>query len=121
DGSGSYAIADLQEGQFTVGFSRSGYPTASRQVTLSANARLDVGLSPAPTDVSGFYGTFNVRLTVSHQNCGAFPVTPDPTGQIALGGNPTGSPFTATMMERGTSRSFAGRMNADGTFSASGM
>jgi carboxypeptidase family protein/Big-like domain-containing protein len=115
---GTYAFADLFEDSFTVRFTSPFYETAERAVTLTADTRLDVAMRPN-TDVSPFYGTFNVNLSVSQQNC-EFPVVPGNTGQLTLAGNRDGTNFTATIVERGTTRSYGGRMQIDGSFNGNG-
>ena len=51
---GTYSLSNLESGGFTVGFSKSGYTTASRAVTLAQNTTLSLSLSrtvstPIPT------------------------------------------------------------------------
>lgn len=47
DAAGNYSLASLEQSGFTVRFSRSGYESVSRGVTLTQNVRLDVSLQPA--------------------------------------------------------------------------
>jgi hypothetical protein len=115
---GSYAFSDLIEDSFTVRFTSPFYEPADRSVTLNADTRVDVVMKPA-TDVTAFYGTYNVNLAVNQQNC-EFPVIPGNTGQLTLAGNKDGTSFTATIVERGTTRSYGGRMQSDGSFSGNG-
>lgn len=117
DGSGSYTLDNLVAGSFTVQFSKASYTTATRGMTLSTDARIDLSLTPVAPDVSGFYGAFNITLTVTHQNCGQFPVFPGPPGTLELSGRPDGTGFFAKLTERGVSRIYnGGRMNTNGTF-----
>lgn len=46
DAAGNYSLANLEQSGFTVRFSRSGYESVSRGVTLTENVRLDVDLRP---------------------------------------------------------------------------
>lgn len=84
----------------------------------SASTRVDVILTPN-VNVSGAYGTFSLTLSVSQQNC-EFPITPGATGTLTLSGQADGSNMTATIVERGTTRSYGGSMRQDGSFSGSG-
>jgi hypothetical protein len=119
DAAGSYSFDNLAPGAVTAQFSKAAYTTVTRSVTVSGETRLDVSLTAEPTapDVSGFYGTFTISLTITHQSCGAFPVTMDPQGTLELSGRPDGSGFAAKLTERGVSRTYSGgRMNPNGTF-----
>lgn len=115
---GSYEFSDLVEDSFTVRFSSPFYETADRSVNLTTDTVVDVVMKPSP-DVTAYYGTFNVSLSVKQQNC-EFPVVPGSTGQLTLAGSKDGTTFTATIVERGTTRSYGGRMQGDGNFSGSG-
>lgn len=59
DSAGSYSLASLQQSGLTVSFSRSGYNTLTRGVTLTQNTSLSVSLTrmlaPAPTPSPGRY------------------------------------------------------------------
>lgn len=47
DGSGNYSLANLAQSGFSVRFSRSGYESTGRGVTLTQDTRLDINLQPA--------------------------------------------------------------------------
>jgi hypothetical protein len=119
DASGGYLLDNLTAGSFTVQYSKAAYLSATRSMTVSGETRVDVSLMAEPTgpDVSGFYGTFSISLTITRQSCGAFPVTMDPRGTLELSGRADGSGFAARLTERGVSRTYSGQMNANGAFS----
>jgi hypothetical protein len=71
------------------------------------------------TNVSGFFGTYNTSLTITQQSC-EFPFTVGPNGTINLNGRTDGSGLTVTIVERGTTRTYAGTLRGDGTFSGNG-
>lgn len=115
-GTGSYSLTGLVEGSFTVQFSRTSYTTATRGVTLSADTRVDLSLSPETLNVARFYGTFAVTVTMTAMTC-EFPVIPRQAGTLVLSGRSDGSGFTARMTEGDYSRTYTrGYMNANGTF-----
>lgn len=70
---------------------------------------------PPPPDVSQFYGTFNVSLSVTGQSC-VPPVVMAPNATLVLAGNPDGSNLSAVLTERGVARPYSGRMGPDGSF-----
>jgi hypothetical protein len=121
DGTGAYRIADIAAGRITIRVTHPSFETSERSVTLSADTRLDIAIR-ARVDVTGFYGTFNVKFTIAEQTC-QFPITPGPNGQLILSGRPDGGNFQAKIVERGTSRTYAGVMQSDGRFTgnASGL
>jgi hypothetical protein len=119
DDAGAYSLTNLAIETFTVRFVKEGYITATRTIALLADTRIDLALSPSPPaiNVSGFYGTYSVGLSVTSQSCGEFPVFIDPTGTLVLSGRTDGSGLSATMTERGVSRTYeGGRMDANGRF-----
>jgi hypothetical protein len=119
DGNGYYSLGNMTPSAFTIGFQREFYTTTTRPVGLFTDQRIDVALKLASPDVSAFFGRYNVGLTVTQQTC-EFPVSPAPTATLDLAGRQDGSGFTATMTERGVSRTYSGRINADGSFSGRG-
>ena len=78
-----------------------------------------MALKPAAVNVSGFFGTFNVSLSVIAQNC-EFPVEPGSSGQLSISGRNDGSGLNVSLTERGTTRSYGGGMGTDGRFGAGG-
>lgn len=116
DANGAYALVDLVAGSFRLQFSTEGaYSPTSRDVTLTADSRIDVALTPG---FGFYYGTFNIILTVTLDTC-TTPVIPGPTGTLELTGTPDGSNFSAKLTERGVSRTYVnGKMKGDGSFSA---
>ena len=118
DDAGAFVLADLIESTFTVRISQAFYDSVDRVVVLNGDARLDVSMKPA-LNVSGFYGTFNVSLSVIAQNC-EFPVEPGSSGQLSISGRNDGSGLNVSLTERGTTRSYGGSMGADGKFGAGG-
>jgi hypothetical protein len=119
DGNGYYSLGNMTPSAFTIAFQRDFYNTTTRPVGLFSDQRIDVALKLTSPDVSAFFGRYNVSLTVTQQTC-EFPVSPAPTGTLDLAGRQDGTGFTATMTERGVSRTYSGRLNADGSFSGSG-
>mgnify|MGYP000128169365 CR=1 FL=1 len=115
DANGNYALDRLETGSFMLQFSSAAgeFAATTRTVTLSADMRVDVSLTPT-FDV--FYGLFNIILTKTLDTCSS-PVNVGPTATLLLAGNSDGSNFTAKLTERGVSRTyFGGRMKADGKF-----
>jgi hypothetical protein len=123
DDGGAYSLDNLVASSFTVQYAKTSYTTVTRGMTVAGESRVDVSLkieAPTGPDVSGFYGNFNIGITVTRQSCGEFPVFMDPTGTLELAGRPDGSGFSAKLTERGVSRTYSGgRMNADGSFGGS--
>lgn len=118
DVNGAFAIADLAEGTFSVRITHPYYEVVVRPVTLAQVTRIDVALKPI-VNVAGLYGTYNVGLRVTQQNCEE-PAFPAASGTLALSGNANGTSFRAVLVERGTTRVYNGEMKADGSFSGSG-
>jgi hypothetical protein len=118
DVTGAFALADLAEGTFSVRITHPYYEVAVRPVTLAQATRLDLALKPV-VNVGGLYGTYNVNLRVTQQNCEE-PAFPAPTGTLTLSGNANGTGFRAVLVERGTTRVYSGDMKADGSFGGSG-
>ncbi|HTK28152.1 MAG TPA: carboxypeptidase regulatory-like domain-containing protein [Vicinamibacterales bacterium] len=113
---GGYSLSGLTSGSFNVQFSKSGYGSVTRGVTLSGDTQLNVGLT---STIAGFYGTYNITETVSSQTCST-PVTPGPTGTMALNGRGDGTDLSIVVTERGVSRTFVGgTINASGAFNGS--
>jgi hypothetical protein len=113
---GRYSIASVSAGTFLVQFTRSDYETRSVGVTVNADTSLDVKITANQASVTRFYGTYNTALTIQQQGC-SFPFTVGPTGTLKLEGNTSGSSLTATIVERGTTRRYAGSIRTDGSFS----
>ena len=119
DDAGNYSLTSLTMGSFTVRFVKDGYVTQTRGLTLTADTRIELALTPS-TNVSGFYGTYSIGISITSQSCGEFPVTMDPTGTLVLSGRPDGTGFTATITERGVSRTYGGgTMGTNGRFGGS--
>jgi hypothetical protein len=118
DVNGAFAIADLAEGTFSVRITHPYYEVTVRPVTLTEGTRLDLALKPV-VNVAALFGTFNVDLRVTQQNCEE-PAFPDPKGTLTLSGNANGTAFRAVLVERGTTRVYNGEMKADGSFGGSG-
>ena len=115
---GSFVLADLLRGTFGLRVTHQAYQVAMRSVTLDGPTRLDVDLAKL-IDVSGRFGTFNVALQVNRQVC-TEPVVAGTHGTLTLSGNSDGSNFRAVIVERGTSRTYNGRMREDGSFDGRG-
>ena len=115
---GTFSIPDLLEGTFTIRISHPNFDPVVQPVTLTATTRVEVTLRPL-LDLSALYGTYGISLRVTHQNCST-PITPGANGTLALAGDRDGSNFSATVTERGVSREYRGRMNTDGSFTATG-
>jgi hypothetical protein len=118
DSNGMYTFSQLTAGTFTLKVTHGGYLDVSRQVTLSSNLQVDIVMI-STIDVSANYGTFNVSLTVLSDDC-EFPPMPDPNGTLKLSGQDDGSGFSFSITERGTTRSYSGTMDPNGSFRASG-
>lgn len=117
DGSGTYRFSGLVAGSFTLDFSIDGaYSATSKGLTLSEDSRVDILLTPS---VGQYYGTFNIAFTVIQDTC-EFPAPPDPTARLEFAGQPNGTSLSIKITEpnRGSRTYVSGRMNADGTFSA---
>ncbi len=115
DANGNYSLDRLATGSFRLQFSSGAgeFAATTRDVTISADTRLDVSLTPT---FGVYYGLFNISLTKTLDTCSS-PVPIGTTGTLLLDGNPDGSNFTAKLTERGVSRTyFGGRMKADGSF-----
>jgi hypothetical protein len=118
DVTGAFALADLAEGTFSVRITHPYYEVVVRPVALAQATRLDLALKPV-VNVAGLYGTYNVGLRVTQQNCEE-PAFPAATGTLALSGNANGTGFRAVIVERGTTRVYNGDMRADGSFGGTG-
>jgi hypothetical protein len=118
DSNGKYAIANVTGGSFTLRFSRSDYDSKTLPVVLSADTTVDAQIT-ATTNVTRFYGTYTATLTVLQQSCD-FPFSVGPTGTVKLEGAANGSSMTATIVERGTTRTYNGSITGDGSFSGTG-
>ena len=118
DGNGRYAFDALTEGTFTIKVTHPGYTDLTRQVTLASDLSLDLAIS-AVLDLSSNYGTFAVSLTLVSDTC-EFPPGPGSSGTIKLSGSADGSVFSFVITERGTTRTYSGSMDPDGSFSGKG-
>lgn len=115
---GGFAVDNLAEGTFTLRVTHRDYDSVQQSVTLAAGARVEIALRPL-LDISPLYGTFGISLRVTRQSCST-PIIPGATGQMTIRGNVDGSSLTVMVAERNTSREYRGKMNSDGSFSASG-
>jgi hypothetical protein len=116
DGSGAYTLTNVTMGTFNLRATRTGYEPVTIPVALSSDMRVDFALS---LDASQFFGTYNTTLGVAQQSC-EFPFTVGPTGTIKLEGRSDGSGLTVTIVERGTTRTYAGTLRTDGSFNGGG-
>lgn len=128
DASGVYSLANISMGSFNLRAARTDYETQTIPVSLTADSRVDFALNllpppppppPPPVDVSGFFGTYTVSLSVAQQSC-EFPFTVGPTGTMNLNGRSDGSDLVVTIVERGTTRTYRGALRPDGTFDGIG-
>jgi hypothetical protein len=118
DGNGRYTITTVTAGSFNLKFSVAAYDTKTLPVTLSADTSVDTSISPT-INVTRFYGTYNVNLTVLQDNCSS-PFDVGPTGTLQISGNVSGSSMTVTIVERGTTRTYDGSINSNGDFGGNG-
>ncbi len=118
DGNGKYTITSVTSGSFTLQFSNINYSTKTVPVTVAADTTVDVTIVAA-ANVTKFYGTYNVKLTALQDTCD-FPFDVGPTGTFKIDGNANGSSMNITIVERGTTRTYAGSMNGDGSFNGTG-
>jgi hypothetical protein len=122
DGNGYYSMP-LVEGTFALRFSRNDYELREVTGTLSVDTRLDITMKstlPPPPDVSKFFGTYRVNLSTGSENCPGDPVTPGSSGTLELSGRDDGSRATASITERGQTRTYNGSMSEDGGFGGTG-
>jgi len=118
DAGGRFSMTNVTAGAFQVEFTRANYVTRSIPVSLTADMSVTVQLSaqpPAP-DVTHFYGTYNVAITQSEQTCPQGPFEVGKTGTFKIEGNTSGSSMKVTIVERGTTRTYSGSMNGNGSF-----
>jgi hypothetical protein len=119
DAGGRFSIGDVGAGAFLVQFTRTDYETRSINVTMSGDTAVTMQLTPQAASVTRFYGTYNTALTIHQQTCD-FPFAVGPTGTFKIEGNTSGSSMTITIVERGTTRTYQGAMQSDGSFIGNG-
>jgi hypothetical protein len=118
DAGGKYMLAAVTMGSFNLRATRTDFEPQTVAVSLTKDASVDIALKPV-TNVSGFFGTYNTTLSIAQQSC-EFPFTVGPTGTVNLNGRTDGSGLTVTIVERGTTRTYAGTLRGDGSFSGNG-
>jgi len=118
DAAGAYTLAAVTTGSFSLRATRTDFEAQTVPVSLTGDVKVDFVLKPIP-NVSGFFGTYNTTLSIAQQSC-EFPFTVGPTGTINLNGRADGSGLVVTIVERGTTRTYAGTLRGDGTFNGNG-
>ena len=118
DATGTYMLAAITMGSFSLRATRTDFEPQTVPVSLTKDVKLDIALKPV-ANVSGFFGTYNTTLSIAQQGC-EFPFTVGPTGTINLNGRSDGTGLTVTIVERGTTRTYAGTLRGDGTFNGNG-
>ncbi len=118
DSNGAYTLTNITAGSFTLRLTRTDFEPQTIPVSLTADATLNLTMTLG-VNVSGFFGTYNTTLTVAQQSCD-FPFTVGPTGTINLNGQSNGTGLTVTIVERGTTRTYAGTLRGDGSFNGTG-
>jgi Carboxypeptidase regulatory-like domain len=118
EGNARYTFDALTEGTFTIKVTHPGYTDLTRPVTLASDLSFDLAIS-AVLDLSLNYGTFAVSLTLVSDTC-EFPPGPGSSGTIRLSGSADGSVFSFVITERGTTRTYSGSMDPDGSFTGKG-
>jgi hypothetical protein len=118
DAGGMYMLTAITTGSFSLRATRSDFETQTVPVSLTKDSSVDFALKLV-TNVSGFFGTYNTTLSIAQQSC-EFPFTVGPSGTVNLNGRTDGSGLTVTIVERGTTRTYAGTLRGDGSFSGNG-